>query len=238
MKKLLLITTVMSLWLGLQSIAIAERYGEQLCALPDYECIKIQNGDTWEKLWPDETQRDIVKRVNRMNIHLQNDMTIAVPKKLSNLTIYDVSPFPRYVEPTGEKTIFISQKHLAWGAYNTEGELVWWGPVSTGKDYCGDIGRSCNTPGGSYRIFRRQGIDCVSTAFPRRRNGRNGGARMPYCMHYYRGYALHGFAIVPGQRASHGCIRLFLEDAKWLNRQFIDLPKGGFKGTRLIIESI
>lgn len=237
MKKLLSITVLLSLWFGVQSMATAQRYGEQLCDLPDYECINIQQGDTWEKLWPDEIQRDIVKRVNRMNIRLQVGMVIAVPDKLPELSVYDVSPFPRYIETTGEKTIFVSQKHLAWAAYNADGELVWWGPVSTGKASCG-AGKSCTTPGGSFRIFRKQGIGCVSTAFPRRRSGRHGGARMPYCMHYYRGYALHGFEIVPGQRASHGCIRLFTEDARWLNQQFIDLPKGNEKGTRLIIESI
>ena len=30
-------------------------------------------------------------------------MTIAVPKNIDRLTIYDVSPFPRYIESGGEK---------------------------------------------------------------------------------------------------------------------------------------
>ena len=55
---------------------------------------------------------------------------------------------------------------------------------------------------------------------------------MPFCMHFYRGYAFHGATAVPGYRASHGCIRLFIEDARWLNNEFIDV---GAKGTRVII---
>jgi hypothetical protein len=31
---------------------------------------------------------------------------------------------------------------------------------------------------------------------------------------------------------------LFIEDARWLNEEFIDLPGGGEQGTRVIIDSI
>ena len=62
---------------------------------------------------------------------------------------------------------------------------------------------------------------------------------MPYCMHFFRGYALHGSSTVPGYRASHGCIRMFIEDARWLNEEFIDIPYSDeYKGTKVIIEPI
>lgn len=213
----------------------APRYAKRLCQLPDFECVKVKRGHNWQRLFPDEEHRDIVKRVNRINTNLYAGQIIAVPRNLSDLTVYDVSPFPRYIESPGEKTLFISQKELAWAAYDEEGELVWWGPISSGKDWCADIGEGCQTPEGDYRIIRKQGLECVSTAFPRRPWGENGGAPMPFCMHFYRGYALHGAPVVPGYRASHGCIRLFIEDARWLNEEFIDLPGGGRKGTRVII---
>ena len=41
-------------------------------------------------------------------------------------------------------------------------------------------------------------------------------------MFFYGGYALHASPVVPGYNDSHGCIRLFYEDAKWLNKQFIE----------------
>ena len=127
---------------------------------------------------------------------------------------------------------------MAWGAYDEEGELVWWGPISSGANSCRGVRGKCHTPGGSYRFIRKQGIECVSSAFPRRRDGNHGGAVMPYCMHFFRGYAMHGSYTVPGHRASHGCVRMFIEDAQWLNKEFINLPGGGGKGTRIIIESL
>lgn len=211
-------------------------YGETLCHDPDYDCIKVKGGQSWSSLFPNLEAKDIVRRINRMNIRLRAGMVIAVPKNLDRLTIYDVSPFPRYIESTGEKTIYVSQEKLAWGAYDEEGELLWWGPISSGSKECKGVLGGCSTPSGSYRIIRKQDIDCISTAFPRRAGGDSGGAQMPFCMHFFRGYALHGSEKVPGYRDSHGCIRMFTEDARWLNEEFVQLPGGGMRGTRVVID--
>ncbi len=213
------------------------RYGESLCNQTDYFCVKVNSGESWEKLFPNPEALDIVKRINRMNVRLRPGMVIAVPKNLDRLSIYDVAPFPRYIEGNNEKTIYVSQKQLAWAAYDESGELVWWGPISSGSDKCAGVYGGCVTPTGSFRIVRKQDIDCISTAFPRRADGDNGGAVMPFCMHFFRGYALHGSNEVPGYRASHGCIRMFTEDARWLNEEFIDLPGGGMLGTRVVIDA-
>lgn len=230
------IAIIIGLMLLTQKNALAAtRYSEKLCNFEEYYCLKIKSEDNWENLFPNAEERDIVKRANRMNVELKPGITIAVPKNLDRLTIYDISPFPRYIEPTGEKTIYVSQKDLAWGAYDTEGELIWWGPLSSGTGKCKVEGH-CETPSGSFRVIRKQDIDCVSTAFPIRADGNNGGAIMPYCMHFFRGYALHGSDIVPGYNASHGCVRMFIEDARWLNEEFIDVPGNGLaRGTRVIV---
>lgn len=215
------------------------RFGESLCALPDYSCIKIKAGDSWDSLFPNVEEQDIVRRVNRMNIPLRRGMVLAVPKNIDRLTIYEVSPFPRYIESSGEKIIYVNQRQLAWGAYDENGELLWWGPLSSGSGRCRDAEGNCTTPSGSFRIIRKQDIECISTAFPARAYGESGGAEMPYCMHFLRGFALHGSDTVPGYRASHGCVRMFIEDARWLNEEFIDLPgEGGYKGTRVVISSL
>ena len=214
------------------------RYGETLCKSADYQCIKVKSHDTWETLFPNTDERDIIKRINRMNIDLRTGMLIAVPKNIDRLTIYDVSPFPRYIDSTGEKTIYVSQQKLAWGAYDKEGELVWWGPLSSGSGHCQGIEDHCTTPSGSYRVIDKQDIDCISTAFPIRPDGDNGGAPMPYCMHFFKGFALHGSDTVPGYRASHGCVRIFIEDARWLNEEFVDLPDESTQGTRVIVDDI
>lgn len=233
----LLITGLIS-WSQMSSAA-PKYYGETLCQSSDYTCISVATGDTWESLFPAEQSRDIVMRVNRMNVPLHTGMKIAVPKQLDQITIYDVSPFPRYIEPTGEKMIFVNQQTLAWGAYNPEGELVWWGPISTGSGHCLSPDGTCLTPAGSFRVIRKQDIECISTVFPVRSDGNNGGALMPFCMHFLRGYALHGSDSVPGYRASHGCVRMFIEDARWLNEEFIELPgAGGLKGTRVIVNNV
>jgi hypothetical protein len=97
--------------LTLQQQAFAtSRYGETLCDKTDYFCIKIKQGDSWDKLFPNYEEQDIVRRINRMNINLKAGMNIAVPKNIEYLTIYDVSPFPRYIEINNEKAIYVSQK--------------------------------------------------------------------------------------------------------------------------------
>ena len=234
----LIITRAVSIYLMISSqfVLAHTRFNESLCNQSDYFCMKIKNGENWDNLFPDPEERDMVRRINRMNISLRPGMTIAVPKNIDRLTIYDVSPFPRYIESGGEKTIYVSQKKLAWAAYDQDGELLWWGPISSGIEKCPGVIGGCSTPTGSFRIIRKQDVECVSTVFPRRSNGNDGGALMPYCMHFYMGYALHGSYDVPGYSASHGCVRMFIEDARWLNEEFIDLPGEGMKGTRVVID--
>lgn len=224
--------------LASQTLCSQMRFGESLCSSTDYFCVKVKRGESWDSLFPNIEERDIVRRINRMNIPLRTGMTVAIPKNIDRLTIYDVSPFPRYIESDGEKTIYVSQKQLAWGAYDEHGELLWWGPLSSGSGHCKGIDGKCTTPSGSFRIIRKQDIDCISTAFPIRSDGESGGAEMPYCMHFFQGFALHGSDTVPGYRASHGCVRIFIEDARWLNEEFVNLPGGEMKGTRVIVDSV
>jgi uncharacterized protein YcbK (DUF882 family) len=50
-------------------------------------------------------------------------------------------------------------------------------------------------------------------------------------------YALHGSPQVPGFNASHGCVRLFSEDARWLNENFAQAPdsRNSILGTKVIV---
>jgi len=216
----------------------AESFGSTLCHTSDYRCLTVQTHASWKSLFPNPRERDLVRRVNRMNIPLKRGMILAVPKNITLLSIYDIAPFPRYIEPFNEKTILINQKQLAFGAYDEQGELMWWGPISSGILECSSPEGTCLTPTGAFRIIRKQDEECISTVFPQRANGDNGGALMPYCMHFFRGFALHGSDAVPGYRASHGCIRMFIEDARWLNEEFISLPGGDSHGTRVIIDAV
>lgn len=94
MKLIISIITFIGFLVSTQLVLAHSRYGETLCNSPDYFCMKIKSGESWDKLFPNEEERDMVKRINRMNIALRPGLTIAVPKNIDRLTIYDVSPFP------------------------------------------------------------------------------------------------------------------------------------------------
>lgn len=127
-------------------------------------------------------------------------------------------PIPKTIAAPGQKTIKIDLSKRVFGAYDVEGNLLKWGRISGGKNYCPDIGKSCRTPTGTFTIYSKKGSECKSSRFPLP----NGGAKMPYCMHFHGGYAMHG-GHVPNYNASHGCVRMHAEDAKWLNHNFVQV---------------
>lgn len=135
--------------------------------------------------------------------------------------------FPDKRPATGRKVVIFDPRLTAWAAYDANGHRVKTGRASGGKGYCADVGRSCRTPSGTYRVYSKKGADCVSSKFPLETNG---GAPMPYCMHFYKGFALHGSYNVPDYNASHGCVRVLPSAARWLNQNFVDV------GTTLIVK--
>lgn len=196
----------------------AKTYSQKLCNNSQFNCIKITKNQTWETLFPDATQRDVVMRLNRINIPLHSGMTLAIPKDLATTQVMDIAPFSKQIPSSGEKLIVVNPSVLAFGAYDPDGRLVWWGPISGGKHWCPDTGRDCKTISGSFEVYRKGGPNCASSKYPIPR----GGAPMPYCMFFKGGYALHASSRVPGFHDSHGCVRLFYNDAQWLSKQFVD----------------
>lgn len=198
-------------------------YGAKICSKDDnLYCYKVKRGDTWAKLFDNPEERDLVMRINRINIRLYSGMTIAIPHHFENNSLLRWSPLNMQINPPGRKIIIVSLSKLAFGAYSAEGNLVHWGPISAAKGYCPDIRRGCHTPKGTFSIYSKQGRGCVSTKFPVGR----GGAPMPYCMFFKGGFALHGSYNVPGYNDSHGCVRLFIDDAQWLNQNFTSGSRG------------
>ena len=45
---------------------------------------------------------------------------------------------------------------------------------------------------------------------------------MPYAMFFHGGAAIHGSYEVMEHNASHGCVRVLVEDAEWLNHNFLN----------------
>lgn len=206
-------------------------YGPDLCVTPFYYCHKVRGGESWKRLFPNEEHRNIVQKVNRTYNHLWRGKVIAIPKNLDKLSILDVSPFPLTMNTQNEKKVIVDQDKLAWGAYDRDGKLVKWGPISSGKDYCPDIKRRCRTVTGIFHVFDKRNSKCRSRMF---------AANMPFCMFFYKGFALHGSHDIPGKRASHGCVRMFKRDAMWLNHNFVEIsgPHNHYKGTTVVIRKL
>jgi N-acetylmuramoyl-L-alanine amidase len=64
------------------------------------------------------------------------------------------------------------------------------------------------TPEGRFTIVRRM----------RESWSRPFHVRLPYALYFHRGLAIHGFPIVPDRPASHGCVRVPVEDAPFVFR--------------------
>ena len=134
--------------------------------------------------------------------------------------------FPKTRTATGNKVFVFSPKATAWAAYDAEGNRIKTGRASGGQNYCPDVGRGCKTSVGTYTFYSKQGAECKSSKYPIE-NG--GGAPMPYCMHFNKGFAVHGSYNVPDYNASHGCVRVLPSAAKWLSENFVDV------GTTMIV---
>lgn len=130
-------------------------------------------------------------------------------------------------KPKTRKLMVYDPKLLAWAAYENDA-LVNWGPGAGGKSYCSDVGRSCRTKTGVTRIYNKRGRWARSSKYPIDCEGRSCAA-VPYYMGFFRAYGFHASWNVPGRHASHGCIRLFFDDAKWLHEEFAEI------GTKAII---
>src|SRR6056297_3017246 len=76
---------------GISAELKSRYYGGVLCAYKQFNCIKVKPGDTWAKLFPDKRQRDLVKRLNRMNLPLRYRQWIVVPTDLAHVDYFDLS---------------------------------------------------------------------------------------------------------------------------------------------------
>lgn len=127
---------------------------------------------------------------------------------------------------SSQNTIVVDPRVHAWGAYSG-GQLIKSGVASAGKRYCPDIRRGCKTKSGYFRIQSLGSAGCKSTRYPVGR----GGAPMPYCMYFSGNFALHGSYEVGDGNFSHGCVRLRVDDAKWLRYNFAQI------GTPVIVKA-
>jgi L,D-transpeptidase catalytic domain len=166
-----------------------------------YRLLSVKDTLDWLMSLPKEQLENIL-RINRLNkSYLARQDSIVVPDSLvADKNVY--CPFPMRINGIREvnKIIFVSRFSQAFVAYEN-GQRVNWGPVSTGKS-------SKQTPNGFY-----------STNWKSKRN--ISSINSSWILNWYfnisnsEGIAFHEY-VLPGVAASHGCIRMYEEDSKWM----------------------
>ena len=147
-------------------------------------------------------QLGLLEKLNRRDEpHLPRLQVLVVPNRW-DLPELDYSPMPkryRWAEPH-RKALIVYLPGQVFGAYEW-GQLVRWGPVSSG-------GVDRATPQGLFHLNWR------STG---RRSTVNPAWYMPWYFNFENreGLSLHAYTL-PGYPASHSCIRLLERDARWL----------------------
>lgn len=128
--------------------------------------------------------------------------------------------FPMQIEAAGVRQFVFDPKASAWAAYDEQGQRVMTGGGSGGMDFCEDVGQPCRTITGTFHLYNKRGLECKSGEYPVETTG---GAKMPYCMYFYRGFTIHAAYDVPERPSSHGCVRVLPSAAKWLNEEFMKI---------------
>ncbi len=150
----------------------------------------------------DARQLELLEKLNRADVdHLARMDTLVLPDRWDKDPL-DYSPLPREVAEldTVAKALVVHQPTQVFGAYE-DGRLVRWGPVSTGR-------REHPTPSGRFHLnWRSQGRH--STVNP------EWYLEWYYNFHNERGLSFHQYAL-PGEPASHACVRLLERDARWI----------------------
>lgn len=97
------------------------------------------------------------------------------------------------------------------------------GPANGGQARCPEKelkGRGCGTPVGTWKILSKSNQYKRSSRYPLEcKSKRKCGARMPYYMRFHtKGQGIHGrYEGLTGRNESHGCVRINVNDAKYLN---------------------
>lgn len=174
-----------------------------------------------------EEERYTILALNRLD--LQNSWradTLMIPDKIS-ADFLDYSPFPYQLDVLNDvdKFVVFSYPMQSYAAYEN-GKLMKWGPTSMGK-------KSAQTKRGLMFANWKKEL-AISTV--------NSSWKLPYNfnIHNTLGIGWHQYDL-PGFPASHSCLRLLMDDAKWMYN-FADqwiLNKGGAttkaKGTPVIV---
>lgn len=163
----------------------------------------VRNSDSLSKYIYKNFHGDSLKVLMALNrvdaTHFHRPDSIIFPDRYDSLSVY--SPFPDSLHlDTVKKRIVVSYRLQAFAFYE-HGKQILWGPVSMGKS-------STPTPTGMF-FTNWKAKTTVSTENP------EWILNWYFNLENFRGVSLHEYDL-PGYPASHACIRMLAEDAKFI----------------------
>jgi lipoprotein-anchoring transpeptidase ErfK/SrfK len=171
---------------------------------PLYKILYPKRGNSYSKLIRKYGYNgaDIILALNRVDRkNLKRKDSLVVPDTIvTNWKYY--SPLPLKVEEAFQipKLIVVSQKVQAFAAYQL-GNLILWGPTSTGKE-------ETPTPNGLFHTNWK--AEETTSTFDDEWT-----LKWNFNLDNFEGVALHQYEM-PGYPASHSCVRLYEKDAEWI----------------------
>ncbi|WP_337866536.1 L,D-transpeptidase [Ignavibacterium sp.] len=144
----------------------------------------------------------IILALNRLDERfIRKPDSIVVPDTILNDKLL-YSPFPIHlgILESVKKILLVDQRVQAFAAYKF-GNLVYWGPASTGK-------KSTPTPNGLFHTNWKS-KKTIST------DNEEWILKWYFNLENFRGVSFHQYEL-PGYPASHACVRLLEEDAYWI----------------------
>ncbi|MEO8451167.1 MAG: L,D-transpeptidase [Gemmatimonadota bacterium] len=173
-------------------------------ATPPLAAVVLDSGasfrDWVRSLGPDRLT--LIFKLNRIDLqHARAGDTLIVPAD-TTLGPDDLAPFPERIAllDSVPRLLAVSRRIQAVAAYDS-GRLVRWGPTSTGK-------RKTPTP---------TGLSFTTWKAKQTRSTENDEWILNWYFNFdnTRGVSFHEYAL-PGYPASHACVRLHADDAKWI----------------------
>ncbi|PHR33699.1 MAG: hypothetical protein COA38_04605 [Fluviicola sp.] len=175
----------------------------------------LKTGDTLTALM-------VLNRVDGWRLkHLD---TLVFPDTIgTDIDLY--APFPKFVDDLQDvhKILFVSHYAQAFAVYEN-GERIKWGPVSLGRKYK-------PTPTGLFATNwkSKKTHSTINSSWI---------LEWYFNLANFEGIGMHQYAL-PGFPASHGCIRLYRDDANWLyhwaDQWIIENSKVAVHGTPVVI---
>jgi L,D-transpeptidase ErfK/SrfK len=205
-----------------------------------YQCVKIKMKTQyieWTDIEKNKKAMRLLQIINRRNTIVWKHHCIAVPSEwinnipFDNWDLYKILDVPLVNNNYKEKVVIVDLRKLVWSAYS-DSQLRGWGVANGGRGVCKETGlMQCKTPIGEWEIIKKDGPVSKSTLYPIDcKDKKKCGHPMFWKMQFHpNGTALHGDKNVLGANVSHGCVRLFKSDAKWLSNNFVDV------GTKVVI---